>query len=102
MMRACNRADTPMLTCVRTRFYGRTVPSAEGTLEGSPAAARSVKRRRATKASSRMVELIDGRNVGSVSNSPTRRASMDLCCRGTSSDQGTAAQLSSTGLRAYL
>eukprot|EP00966_Prymnesium_polylepis_P092235 2135504-Prymnesium_polylepis.1 len=28
----------PMLTCVRTGVYGRTVPSAEGTLESSPAA----------------------------------------------------------------
>eukprot|EP00966_Prymnesium_polylepis_P059440 1377768-Prymnesium_polylepis.1 len=26
---------------------------------------------------------------------------MDLCCRRTSNDQGTTAQLSSTGLRAY-
>eukprot|EP00966_Prymnesium_polylepis_P030619 712833-Prymnesium_polylepis.1 len=31
----------PMLTCVRTGFCGRTVPSAEGTLESSPAAVRS-------------------------------------------------------------
>eukprot|EP00966_Prymnesium_polylepis_P039280 911302-Prymnesium_polylepis.1 len=44
-----------MLTCVRTGFYGRTVPSAEGTLESSSAAVRSVKRRRATKPSSRTV-----------------------------------------------
>eukprot|EP00966_Prymnesium_polylepis_P318213 7350306-Prymnesium_polylepis.1 len=29
---------TPMLTCVRTGLYGLTVPSAEGTLESSPAA----------------------------------------------------------------
>eukprot|EP00966_Prymnesium_polylepis_P028158 650961-Prymnesium_polylepis.1 len=46
---------TPMLTCVRTGSYGRTVPSAEGTLESNPAAVRSVKRRRATKPSSRTV-----------------------------------------------
>eukprot|EP00966_Prymnesium_polylepis_P272635 6298768-Prymnesium_polylepis.1 len=58
--------------------------------------------RRATKASSRTVEFIDGIDVGSVRTSPTRRASMDLCCRRTSSAQSTAAQLSSTGLRGYL
>eukprot|EP00966_Prymnesium_polylepis_P304846 7043202-Prymnesium_polylepis.1 len=46
---------------------------------------------------------MDGLDVGSVSKSPTHRASMDLCCRRTSSDQGrrTAAQLSSTGLREW-
>ena len=90
-----------MLTCVRTGSDGHPVPSAEGTLESSPAAVRSVKRRRAIKASSRTVEFIDGLDVGSVSESPTRRASIDLCCRRPSSDQGTAAQLSSTGLRDY-
>ena len=68
----------------------------------SPAAVRSVKRRRATKASSRTVEFIDGLDVGSVRTSPTRRASMDLCCRRTSSAQGTSAQLSPTGRRDYL
>eukprot|EP00966_Prymnesium_polylepis_P202242 4685467-Prymnesium_polylepis.1 len=35
--------------------------------EKFPAAVRSVKRRRAAKPSSRTVEFIDGRNVGSVS-----------------------------------
>jgi hypothetical protein len=87
-----------MLTCVRTGFDGRPVSSA---LESSPAAVRSVKRRRAIKASSRTVEFIDELDVGSISKSPTRRASMDLCCRRPSSDQGTEAQLSSTGLRDY-
>eukprot|EP00966_Prymnesium_polylepis_P188419 4366566-Prymnesium_polylepis.1 len=77
------------------------VRSANLCLESSPAAVRSVQRRRATKANSRTVEFIDGRNVGSISASPTRRASIDLCCRRTSSDQGTTAQLSATGLRAY-
>ena len=91
-----------MLTCVRTGSDGRPVPSAEGTLESSPAAVRSVKRRRAIKASSRTVEFIDGLDVGSVSVLPTRRASMDLCCRRTSSAQGTSAQLSPTGRRDYL
>eukprot|EP00966_Prymnesium_polylepis_P209668 4856400-Prymnesium_polylepis.1 len=85
-----------MLTCVRTGFYGRTVPSAECTLESSPAGVRSVKRRRATKASCRTVEYIDGLDIGSVS-APRFNGSVLR----TSSDQGTTAQLSSTGLRAY-
>eukprot|EP00966_Prymnesium_polylepis_P309354 7148563-Prymnesium_polylepis.1 len=43
------------------------------------------------------------RYVGSVSVLPTRRASMDLCCRRSSSAQGTSAQEPSpTGRRAYL
>eukprot|EP00966_Prymnesium_polylepis_P205011 4749952-Prymnesium_polylepis.1 len=78
MMRPCNGEQTPMLTYVRTGSDGHPVPSEEGTLESSPAAVRSVKRRRAIKASSRTVELIDGLDVRSVSKSPT---SMDLCCR---------------------
>eukprot|EP00966_Prymnesium_polylepis_P223200 5163642-Prymnesium_polylepis.1 len=68
-----------MLTCVRTGFYGRTVPSAKGTLESSPAAVRSVKRRRATKASSR------GRSSSSTdamseASARRRRAELQWIC----------------------
>ena len=90
-----------VLKCVRTYFRCHPGSPPEASRQSSPAAV-SVKRRRATKASSRTVELIDGLDVGSVSALPTRRASMELCCRGTSSAQGTAAQLSPTGRRGYL
>eukprot|EP00966_Prymnesium_polylepis_P263559 6088154-Prymnesium_polylepis.1 len=65
---------TPMPTCVRTRFGGRTVPSAEGNLESSPAAVRSAKCRRAIKASSPTVEFIDGLAMSEASASRRRAA----------------------------
>eukprot|EP00966_Prymnesium_polylepis_P234962 5434516-Prymnesium_polylepis.1 len=69
-----------MLTCVRTGFYGRTVPSAEGILESSPAAVRSDAR--PSRAAGRSSSSTDSMSEhGSVSASPTRRDSMDLCCR---------------------
>eukprot|EP00966_Prymnesium_polylepis_P292990 6767319-Prymnesium_polylepis.1 len=82
MMRTCNGADTSVHIYVRTGSDGHPVPSAEGIFESSPAAVRSVERRRAIKASSRTVELIDGRNVGSVSASSRRAALQWICVAG--------------------
>ena len=80
-----NRRGNSAQNCVRTHFRCHPGPPPEASRQSSPAAVRSVKRRRATKASSRTVEFIDGLDVGSVSALPTRRASMNLCCRRTSS-----------------
>eukprot|EP00966_Prymnesium_polylepis_P235867 5454808-Prymnesium_polylepis.1 len=62
-----NRRDTNAHLRPNGSHSSITHQRIEGTLESIPAAVRSVKCPRATKASSQTVEFTDGRNVRSVS-----------------------------------
>jgi hypothetical protein len=101
MMRACNGADS------NAYLRPNAVWRSHSTISGRQSREQSSRGEECQMSTRDQGEQPDGRvhrrtrDVGSVSKSPTRRASMDLCCRRPSSDQGTAAQLSSVGQWAF-